>query len=287
MNTRMGLSTLVVSLLVAGALLWLGCAGAAPLEVRGSGQVVGETRETGRFTGVALRTVGDLTIEIADREELQIEAEDNLLGFLETDVVDGVLEIRAREGVVLSPTKPVRYRLAVRELNRIEHAAGGDVRIPPMSTEQLYVQHRGSGRLEGAALETGLLSVHLSGSGDVAFEQVKAQRSRLILSGSGNVRVKQLLALSNDVRHTGSGEISISGGSVVRQSAFVSGSGELKGAGLRTSETEVMVSGAGSAAIFVEDQLDATITGEGDIHYRGNPNISLSITGAGKLGRIG
>jgi hypothetical protein len=272
---------------VAGALLWLGCAGATPLEVRGSGRVMEEPRDVGRFTGVALNTAGDLTIEIAEREELRIEAEDNLLGFLETDVVDGVLEIRAREGVVLSPTRPVRYRLAVRELNRIEHAAGGDVRIPAMSTEQLHVQHRGSGRLEGGALETSLLSVHLSGSGDVAFEQVKAQRSRLILSGSGNVRVEQLLALSNDVRHTGSGEISISGGSVVRQSAFVSGSGDLEGAGLRTSETEIMVSGSGSAAVYAEDQLDATITGQGDIHYRGNPNIRLSITGSGKLGRTG
>ena len=72
----------------------------------------------------------------------------------------------------------------------------------------------------------------------------------------------------------------------MQQSAILSGSGEFKGIWLRTTETEVMVSGSGSAFIHVQDQLDVTLTGHGGVHYRGNPRIVQSISGAGKLEKI-
>ena len=108
------------AILVLVALYWAGSCDAAKHEVKGSDNVVTERRKVGEFTGVALMTVGDLEIEIANREELQIEVEENLLSWIETEVIDGVLVIRQRGNTHLSPSQPVRYRVAMRRLPKMQ-----------------------------------------------------------------------------------------------------------------------------------------------------------------------
>ena len=66
------------------ALSILACQVGGLTGVRGSGSIIEEGREVGDFTGVALAGVGDLTIEVGERESLRIKAEDNLMPYLET-----------------------------------------------------------------------------------------------------------------------------------------------------------------------------------------------------------
>jgi hypothetical protein len=268
-----------------GALLWAWCAGAARQDLPGPEERIASGRRFGPFTGVALMSTGDLDIEIANRTELRIEGPESALALIEAEVVSGVLELKQREGVNFAPTEPVRFTLTVGELDRVEHAGSGRIRLPRIRAEELNILHRGSGRIEGIALEVRALSIHLSGSGEVSLQKIATQRCRLTHSGSGQLRVDSLLSLSNDVRFTGSGHVTVSEGSVVQQRAFVSGSGDFDAGRLCSSETVVMVSGSGSATVFARDQLDATITGDGSIYFRGTPEISHSLSGTGELRR--
>jgi hypothetical protein len=262
------------------------CAEVVEQTVCGSGRLVQETREVGTFASVAFMTSGNLAIEVADREALCVEAEDNLLDLIETEVVDGELVIRHRGNVAPAPTKPLRFHLKVRELDRIVFTGSGNVSVPHLETDRLEIRHSGSGRIDVGELQTDILAVHSSGSGEVACERVNARRCRLIASGSGDTKILHLESLMNDARLTGSGKIIIAQGSVVEQEVFVSGSGEFKAQGLRSTQSEVMVSGCGKAAVHAQALLDATITGSGDIHYRGQPQMHMSVTGSGKLRRL-
>jgi hypothetical protein len=235
---------------------------------------------------VRLTVAGDLEIEIGDRELLLIEAEENLLEYIEAEVVDGVLEIRQLGNLILSPKGPIRYYVTTRELDRVESAAGGHVRLPLIAAEHFQLQHRGSGDVHAIGMDGGTLSVHSSGSGRVMLDHISALRCRFTLSGSGDVKVQHLVGLSNTAQLTGSGDLMISEGRVVQQQAIVSGSGDYKGKGLRTSATDVMVSGSGSAVIYAQDQLVATITGRGGIRYLGNPQVAKNISGTGVLTSI-
>ncbi len=264
-----------------------GCARLGEQTVRGSGNVVQETREVGAFASVAFMTSGDLEIEVADREALLVEGEDNLLNYVETKVVDGELVIRHRGNVAPIPTKPLRFHLQVRQLDGITFACDGSVSVPHLETNRLSILHSGSGRIDVGVLQTDILTVHNSGSGVVACERVDARGCRLIASGSGDTEIAHLEGLANDVRLTGGGKIVISEGSVVEHEVFVSGSGNLNAQGLHSALVEVMVSGCGNATVYAQEFLDATITGSGDIHYRGHPQLHRSVTGSGKLRRIG
>ena len=263
-----------------------GCVDASHQIVSGSGRIAKERRDVRGFKSVALYMAGDLEIEIGSEETLWIEAEDNLLPYIETEVVDGVLKIMQRGRVCIRSRRPIRLHLTMRKLDQVIHAGPGRIQIPMISSDRLYILHSGSGCIDAGILEVGTLSVHASGSGDIELDHTLARRCRLNLSGSGEIIMRRLVGLSNEVRLTGSGNISVLEGSVVKQSAFLSASGDFEGAGLLTGETELMVSGSGSASVHANDLLDATVTGQGDIYYYGNPEVIRSNSGSGKIKRI-
>ena len=269
-----------------GGFLAHGCTDAVTEQIRGSGPVIHEVREVASISSVAFKTAGDLEIEVADREELLIEGEANLLDRIETEVVDGELVIRHRGNMAPIPTRPLRFHLKVRTLDGISFACDGKVSVPYLETDRLEIRHCGSGWIDVGVLRADLLVVHSSGSGPISCERVDARRCRLFASGSGDTEIRLLEGLASDVRLTGSGRILIAEGSVVEQEVFVSGSGELAAQGLASTESEVMVSGCGRAEVHAETLLEATITGSGDIRFRGHPRLHLTDTGSGRLQRI-
>ena len=79
--------------------------------IPGSGRVVEETRQVSGFTGIELATFGDLHIQVGEKEELRIEAEDNLIEHFVVSVHAARLKIETQPGVSLRPTKPVNFYL--------------------------------------------------------------------------------------------------------------------------------------------------------------------------------
>jgi hypothetical protein len=54
-------------------------------------------------------------------------------------------------------------------------------------------------------------------------------------------------------------------------------------ADLTATRAQVRVSGAGSAAVGVTGELDAVVTGLGDIKYRGDPVVRSDVRGLGDV----
>ena len=82
------------------------------------------------FTGVRLTWLGDLEITQGDSEGLTIDAEDNILPLITSEVVDGTLVVglaeKADENAVI-PTQPVRYGLQVRQLDLVDLSGAGRI----------------------------------------------------------------------------------------------------------------------------------------------------------------
>ncbi|NIO70352.1 MAG: hypothetical protein GTN71_15330 [Anaerolineae bacterium] len=235
----------VVSVMV---LSILACQVGGPTGVRGSGSVVEEDRAVSGFTGVALlEGIGELTIKGGERESLRIEAEDNLMPYLETEVRNGVLEIDVQDGVNLNPTRPVRFYLTVKELDTIV----------------------------------------LSGSGDIEAPDLEAKRFSVTISGSGDVEMGDLSADILNVTINGSGNLDIAGGRVEEQDITISGSGEYQAGGLNSGSVEITISGSGNATIWATDSLDVRVSGSGSVNYYGNPRTTFSGSGSGKLRSLG
>jgi len=82
--------------------------------ITGSGNIISEKRNTGGFTGIKTSAGIDVELKMGDATEVILEADDNILKYIETDVRDGILRIRFEDGLSLSSTHVKAYVTAPR-----------------------------------------------------------------------------------------------------------------------------------------------------------------------------
>ena len=191
--------------------------------IRGSGNVVTESRTVSGFDEVVVLGFGTVEIDVSGSESLEIEAEDNLMQYLTTEVKGGRLELGTRDDVSLSPTEPVVYRISAAALNGVQILGSGDVSAAGIDTESFAVEVNGSGDVQPTG-EAASLDVQINGSGDFAGSELISVTGTVSINGSGNVVVNVTDEL--EVRVAGSGDVEYLGNPVITQS--VSGSGEIR-----------------------------------------------------------
>lgn len=217
--------------------------------VAGSGVVKTETRQVAEFQSISVDYPADITIRQGDSESITIEAEDNLLPQLATEVRNGALyfentERNWRERV--NPSKSVRVTIIVVELNKIQFPTAGKMQVEGLETDSLAISVSGAGKVTLTDLDAGNLDFTLSGAGNIFADGV-TQKLQLRISGLG----------------------------------------KFNGEDLQSQEAEIRISGAGSATVWVKNELDASISGAGSIDYYGNPQVSERISGVGSVRKIG
>jgi hypothetical protein len=263
-NTR---HTILLATIILATLVLSACGIGDGKTVRGSGNVVEETRAVSGVSGVELATIGTLTIAVGDTESLRIEAEDNLMEYLETEVRNGRLSIETQDNIRLDAKRPVNYYLTVTGLDTIEISSSGDIQAPDLEAERFSINISSSGDLEMGDLEADSLTVRISSSGDVTMGVLDANTLEVDISSSGN--------------------LTIASGQVKTQNITISSSGNYTAQDLESDEAVVRFSSSGSATIWVQDYLKANLSSSGDLRYRGNPTVDATTTSSGDVIQIG
>jgi hypothetical protein len=211
MRTRL-LATIVAVLLVVA-----GCS-----VVNGSGQTKTESRQVNGFTKIDLTGVGEVTITQGPTESLTIEADDNVLPVLTSDVSDSTLKLGTKRRTTVRTRSPIRYRVTVKDLTGISMSGSGSVIAKGLQLPALRVDMSGSGtiNLGGSADKQ---DIEMSGSGRYEAAELSSQEVTVEISGSGEVAVAASRVLKVDI--SGSGTVTYSGDPSVEQD--VSGSGKL------------------------------------------------------------
>ena len=95
---------------------------------------------------------------------------------------------------------------------------------------------------------------------------------------SGQIQTDSLVC-----KITGAGKITLTG-TAARQTVQITGAGDVHNFGLASSRCLAMISGAGNVEVNVTQQLDAIISGTGNITYTGGPQVvNKTITGIGNI----
>ena len=129
-----------------------------------------------------------------------------------------------------------------------------------------------------------LTEVSISGSGSLASTNQfnGLDDLQLAVSGSGNIRL-EVDARDIAMGVSGSGDITL-GGTANEIDISVSGSGGIDSRDLAASRCKISISGSGDATIFVKDELDARISGSGNIRYRGDAaKVYSRVSGSGHI----
>ncbi|WP_310385485.1 head GIN domain-containing protein [Roseateles sp.] len=218
-------------------------------QVKGSGEVVSETRDLGGFDAISLSGSYKVLVRQGPAVKLEVKADTNLLPLIETRVVEGskgrTLEIGTKKGFSFSSKTEPQIILVMPQLRSLAIAGSGDVRVEAMKTPELHASVSGSGDIDLVDFSSESLSVQVSGSGDI--------------KASGR---------------TGSFSLS------------VAGSGDVDARGLQADAVKASIAGSGNASVHAVNSLKISIAGSGDIGYLGSPKVSSSVAGHGVITKL-
>ncbi len=281
---KLGMFMLVTVLLAAS----IACGGSGFGLVVGSGEVIEKDVSVSDFDKIDVQGIGSVFVEIGDEETVRIEAQDNLMEYLEVEVRGDTLEIRQRPGVGLRPTRPLNFYVTAKALDSITLSGSADVEVEDNleSKKDFTLRLSGAGDITLADLEAESISLKLSGTGDVTAKKWDASNTEIVVSGAGSVKVEEIAADTLETKLSGTGNVTVSGGEVEKQIVNISGAGDYRAGDMESREAEVRVGGVGGATVDVDEYLNVTISGAGSVRYSGDPRIEKSVSGVGDIEQV-
>lgn len=212
--------------------------------VKGSGNMSSETRSLGEYHSVSLRGGMDVEITNGPQEDAVIEAEDNLLSLIETEIKGDQLIVRLKPNTHLTNHRDIKVKLTAPDIEELSLAGSGNILV----TNEW--QHGSAVRLS------------LSGSGNITTGTVDAPGVKASIAGSGDIHMK---------------------GETRDLDVAIAGSGNFDGYNLHTESTSVNIAGSGDANVHASVNLNVKVGGSGDVRYRGTPQVNSKIAGSGSV----
>ncbi|PVD53244.1 DUF2807 domain-containing protein [Terrimonas sp.] len=214
--------------------------------VHGNGNETTESRNPGSFKRIQLMGSMDVEIKKGDERSVEINAEENLLPYIETKVEGDKLIVKFSDDVNIDADKDIIVKVTTPALTEASVMGSGDI------------------------------------SGDGKFES--DDKIEINVLGSGNVKM-ELDAPAIEAKVTGSGDIDIAG-NTKDATYNTMGSGNIKASDLKAENTEAKTMGSGNIRAFASVKLKATIMGSGDISYKGGGAVTSNVHGSGAVKTI-
>lgn len=216
---------------------------------KGSGNTIAESREVHNFNKICVRVSAELIITQSDRESLVIEAEDNVISYIVSEVRNEtlVLELNNNRWQTIQPTERIKFCVEMKQVAGLQTA--------------------------GACI------INTNGINTVCLD--------LEVSGSCQIVISTLDAKTLKAKSSGSAKIDLAAGQVDNQEIQLCGSSEYNAPKLESKAVNLDISGSGEATVLVRDALYARISGSGKVNFYGTPSVTKHMSGSGELKRLG
>lgn len=217
--------------------------------ITGDGYQKKESRTVADFSSLSSHGAIDVKIIYGQSNSISVEADENLLPYIETNVVNGKLIIQTKKNVNVRSRRKMIVSVSMTKINALQLSGSGNI----------------------------------DGNGSFTSDE----ETKIMLSGSGNIHLSSGSFKDLDLAISGSGNIDVKGGSANSVLVSVSGSGNADCSDVMADKADVKISGSGNAKVNVNKSLTANISGSGNVYYKGNASdISTRIIGSGKAIKI-
>ena len=217
--------------------------------ITGNGNLKKETRSASGYTGVL--SAGSMNVQVAygNSNTITVEADENLLPYIETSVEDGNLVIKTKKGYNLKSKLKLMVNVSLTKVTALKVSGSGNL----------------TG--DGAFSNSGKTDIGISGSGNIRFGFDNISELTVGIAGSGNIDLKGKNA--NNI------------------AASISGSGNIDCSDVQANDVFAKVSGSGNIRVHSTKSIDAKVSGSGNVYYKGSPNsITSKASGSGKIIKV-
>lgn len=229
----------LLSLIVSMAIFFSGCVFADG--IKGNGKVVDDEREVSGFSKIEISGAFNVFIKQGNDEFLKLEAEENLISLVETEVVGDKLKIYTTKSI--QPTEDMNVFLTFRDLSGMNISGACELTSQgKLDLKELDLEASGASEvyldLEAGFLEAGFsgaseielagkvekMEIGLSGASELDAYELECDYCGINVSGAGNARLFVNKELDAEV--SGAADIIYRGNAAL--SSSVSGAGSIK-----------------------------------------------------------
>ena len=171
-------------------------------QVVGSGQRVRQKREIPAFTSI--RSEGAYQIEVVSQQalSLEVEADDNLMPIIRTEVNSGILRITTTTG--FSSNKPIIVKIGTPDIEGIYASGAGTFEVSGLKNEKFEIDSNGAPTIRVSG-ETGTVVIDANGAGKIDTHRLRATKGTVQANGVPKVEVNA----SEELNVTVSGPASV------------------------------------------------------------------------------
>jgi hypothetical protein len=208
--------------------------------IDGNGNITTENRTLNTFSKVKSEGSFEVYISQDSVQSVTVEAESNLLPYIETDVSGSVLLIRIREHRNIDNHEPIKIYVKSPMVEGIDLSGSGLISCDSMITPNMDLHLSGSGKMNVIAT-TNKIDAHISGSGGITISG-SSNESDFNIDGSGNIHAYDLKQDTCYADISGSGDMYLNVNKFL--DVKISGSGKVHYIGNPSVNTFITGSGA-------------------------------------------
>ena len=189
--------------------------------IQGSGNIISESRELNNFTSIILLGSIDVNIKTSESNNCVVVADDNLIPYIKTEVVNNKLNISLNESY--SSEEKLVVNINTPNYDEVSLSGSGNINILDFKNNNLSLNISGSGNITGNG-EVETLVVKINGSGNLMSKDIKSKSATITINGSGDAEFFASDSISAKIN--GSGNIKYFG-NPENVDSIINGSGDI------------------------------------------------------------
>ena len=230
--------------------------------VKGSGNVIkDENRKIGAFTKIHVASGIDGYVKIGNENKVVLEADDNIINLIKTEVKDGTLKVYVDKNV--KKAKKMKAYITAKSIEGLYASSGAD----------LIVESTIKGKKLSCKASSGA-DLHLSAEVDNFNGSA---------SSGADIEIKSLKAKTTNLKASSGADLDISSGSTQSLNVSASSSGDIDASDFKAETCNANASSGSDIEIHVTKSLNAKASSGADISYEGNPSVEKKTSGGGEV----
>ena len=222
-----------------------GCSEIGGRRIRGSGNIITENRNETGFSSIDISGAIDVYIKQDSTSSVKVEADDNILEYIEVHTDGSTLEIYTENNIRLKPSHKIKVYVSNPEYRELQVSGASSIHS------------------ENEITSPGTLHVEISGASEGRLE-VNAPKVSVNLTGASNANVK---------------------GKTKDFEGSASSASEIRGFDLLSENADVDASGASHIEIYASVKIDGQASGASSVNYKGNAQSNVEKSGASSVNK--
>ena len=243
-----------------------------------------ETRSVSGFTGINASSVFNITVAKGGTESLTIEADNEVMQYVRSEVKNGVLNLYLDNKNKVKNIKTLKASIVMKNLDKV--TLSGACKF---TANDLFTPDKFKGDCSGASsmdvnLNTGQMNLESSGACKINLKVNSTGNAEFNVSGTSKIQ-GDLKAVNTKLNSSGVCSVDLTG-SATDLKIDASGVSKIYAENFVVKTATVKSSGSGKITVNVTDNLKVNSSGASSVNYKGSPTVELNKNRASNVRKL-